>query len=80
MKRRIEITVETERVTLVKRRSLSAVVWCERCGRRALMVTPEEAARLDGSTAREIFRRVESGSLHFTETPEGELLVCRGSL
>ena len=80
MKRRIEITVETQRVTLVNRRSVAATAWCERCGARSLLVSAEEAARLAGVTAREIFRRVETDALHFAETPEGELLVCRDSL
>jgi hypothetical protein len=76
LKRRVEITVETERVLLVRGRSVSYTAWCEGCGARVRMVTAEEAARLSGLSTREIFRRVEAGALHFAETPEGELLVC----
>ena len=80
MKRRVEITVETERVLLVRGRSVSVTGWCPGCDSRVRMVTPDEAARLLDLSAREIFRRVEGGALHFAETPEGELLVCRESL
>lgn len=80
MKRRVEITVETERVLLVRGRSVSYTAWCPGCDARVRMVTAVEAARLSGSSAREIFRRVERGALHFAETPDGELLVCPDSL
>jgi hypothetical protein len=29
---------------------------------------------------RAIYRRVEAGELHFTETPEGQLLICLNSI
>ena len=80
MKRRVEITVETERLLLVRGRSVSVTAWCAGCGARVRMVTAGEAARLSGLSAREIFRRVEAATLHFTETNEGELLVCPDSL
>ena len=79
MKRRVEITVETERVLLVRGRSVSFTAWCPGCGARVRMVTAAEAARLSGLSAREVFRRVEGGGLHFAETAEGELLVCPDS-
>jgi len=44
------------------------------------MVTPEEAAALAQTTTRDIYRRVEAGELHFTERPEGALLLCLNSL
>ena len=44
------------------------------------MVTPDEAAALTETSARAIFRRVESGELHFVETDKGALLVCRNLL
>jgi hypothetical protein len=80
LKRRVEITVETERVLLVRGRTVSYTAWCTGCGARVRMVTAGEAARLSGITTREIFRRVERDALHFAETPEGELLVCPDSL
>jgi hypothetical protein len=40
------------------------------------MTVPENAAQLLGITPREIYRRIEAGSLHFTEGANGSLLVC----
>jgi len=44
------------------------------------MFTPEVAARLASVSQRTIYRWIEAGSLHFTETPDGGLLVCQASL
>jgi hypothetical protein len=44
------------------------------------MLNVDEAARFIRSTSRAIYRRVEANQLHFTETPEGGLLVCLNSL
>ena len=44
------------------------------------MVIPETAATNCATTAREIYRRIENGELHFLETPAGELFVCCPSL
>lgn len=79
-KRRLEITFERERLLVVSRRRVSVTAWCEGCGRRALLTTPEGAAELSGLTARAVYRRVEEGSVHFTETADGMLLVCLDSL
>ncbi|MCA1636122.1 MAG: hypothetical protein LC802_21140 [Acidobacteria bacterium] len=79
-KRRIEITVERQRIVLIKRRTPSTPVWCETCAERPLMLTPDEAARLLDMTERDIYRRVEARQVHFTETAGGRLYVCGSSL
>ena len=78
-KRRIEITVERQRVTFLRRKG-AAHGWCGACGREVCMVTPDEAALLAGLTARTIYRRVEGGSVHFDEAADGTLLICCNSL
>lgn len=81
MKRRIEITVETQRVTLVGRRDITVTAWCEPCGARSTHAPPEEAARRAHTTPRAVYRCLEAGSLHFTEDAPGEPpLVCLKSL
>jgi hypothetical protein len=80
MKRRIEITFETRRVLVVGGRTVSAAGWCGACGERVRLVTAEEAARLACVTTRVIYRRVEAGQLHFIESQDGLLLICRHSL
>lgn len=81
MKRRTEITITTDRLVIVRcQRSASFAAWCESCVRPAPMLNVDEAARLIRSSSRAIYRRVEANQLHFTETPEGGLLVCLNSL
>ena len=44
------------------------------------MLMPDEAAALAQSTARDIYRRVETRELHSIETDDGALRVCVNSL
>jgi hypothetical protein len=53
---------------------------CDECDARTLMVTAEQAAVITGIRTRVIYRWVESGMVHSTETPDGETLVCLDSL
>jgi len=80
LKRRIEITVEEQRVVLVSNRKVLVAAWCGSCGLRSTFISPAEAARLAGMSAREIYRRIEADDLHSLDTEDGDLLVCRNSL
>jgi hypothetical protein len=40
------------------------------------MVSPETAAALLGITPREVYRRVETGAIHFIEIEGVKLLIC----
>jgi hypothetical protein len=79
-KRRIEITVEKRRLVVLSQPNHSVHAWCETCGAQVLMVTPDEAAQLCQVSTRTIYRRIETGPLHFTETETGFSLVCLQSL
>jgi len=79
-RRRIEITVETDQVLVVKKPGRAVSAWCGECNRRVRMATAEQAALLAGVSTRQLYRWVEASKLHFTETPEGLLLVCLDSL
>jgi len=79
-KEKIVITVETFRRTVVRFPRKEIFAFCEQCRDEVLMLAPDEAGRFRQTSAREIFRRVEAGELHFLETNEGSLLVCRESL
>jgi hypothetical protein len=77
--KRTRITVETERLLLIRRRqSLFAV--CKACGDEVRLVNVEDASAVAGVSALSIYRLVESGTLHHAETASGELLVCAESL
>lgn len=79
-KRRTEITIETDEVTVIRRRRNLARAWCARCAAPVEMVTTEQAAVLTGVSLRRVFRQVEADLLHYTETPDGSLYICLNSL
>ena len=74
MKRRTEITVETERWFVVSRRR--RIAWCANCQRHVEMLNVDDAALFAHVKSVTIFRWAESGALHSSETPEGLLLIC----
>jgi excisionase family DNA binding protein len=78
--RRTEITIETDRVVVIKKRKASILAWCPACAGQVQMVTPDEAAVIARVSSRTIYRWVEAGKLHFAETAEGFLLICPQSL
>ena len=57
-------------------RTVAAVCGECACG----MLTLEEAVAVAGEDSRELYRRVEAGTLHAAETPERLLLFCLNSL
>jgi predicted site-specific integrase-resolvase len=44
------------------------------------MISPEHAARIAGVSTRTIYAWLESGKVHFLDTPEALLLICLDSL
>ena len=78
MKRRIEITVETDQRFIIRGPGGTFPLWCKECAGQ--VITPEEAMAATGLSSRTIHRLVETGAVHFTETPEGLLTMCLPSL
>ncbi|HYW72616.1 MAG TPA: hypothetical protein VE961_16455, partial [Pyrinomonadaceae bacterium] len=74
------VTVESRERTTIRRGARQVIAWCDQCGADVPLVTPNEAAEMAGTVARAIFRRVESGKVHFTEAGKGGLLICAQSL
>jgi len=79
MKKQTKIIIETHQVQIIRRGKPPVRAWCLECSAIVPMLTPEEAAALAQVTTRTIYRLAEAGELHFTETPEGMLLVCPDS-
>ncbi|MEW6211903.1 MAG: hypothetical protein AB1631_26340 [Acidobacteriota bacterium] len=79
MKKRTEMTIETERLLVVRNRP-RAVMWCQQCRNEVTMLTVDQAALMTGVRSLMIYRLVETGDLHFVENSEGILLVCLRSL
>jgi len=79
-RRVIEITIETRQVTIIRRRQSTVYAWCAACAEVVEMVTAEQAAVVLGQSVRAIYRQVEQGRLHFTETAEGRIRLCFNSV
>ncbi len=73
-KRRTEIVIETRQLIFLKRIQSAAISFCAECGSE--MLKPETAAFFSQIGTREIYRRVENGTIHFIEERDGSLLVC----
>jgi hypothetical protein len=80
MRRRTVVTLETNRVLVFRRRGGPILAWCEACARQVQMLTPDEAAVLSHSSPRAIYRQMEAGKVHFTETADGRTYICLSSL
>jgi hypothetical protein len=80
MPRTVEITIETERVTSVTRRLYAVELWCDECGKLAIMITADQAAAVSGCGLREVFRRLSLGLIHFSEEADGQIWICISSL
>jgi phosphosulfolactate phosphohydrolase-like enzyme len=74
------IMVETWRKTIIRQPAPPIFARCEQCGIETEMFSPEEFARRQKTTARLVYRRIESGDCHFVETEDGALLVCGWSM
>jgi hypothetical protein len=79
-KRSAEITVETDEIVVLKGSAGAVRLYCPACGGDVLMISPEQAARIAGVSARTVSACVESRKIHFSKTSEGLLLVCPDSL
>lgn len=80
VKRRTETTIEAHEFWVARRPREPSAAWCGECATDAVMLPPEDAARLTNVTPRMIYRWVEAGRIHFTETGGGGLLVCLASM
>lgn len=78
--RTTEIIIEADEISVERRAPAPVLRRCEACAIDVEMVTPEIAAFLCGTTARNVYRLIESGAAHFIETPGGELLICANSI
>jgi|SRR5215470_5459364 len=79
-KRRTGIAFELEQILVVRRRNGSVAGWCSGCAGDVVMVTPDEAASITSATTRGLYRMVDAGKIHFTETESGLIRLCLPSL
>ncbi len=84
MKRRTEITIETDRIFIVRRsvvypnpeRQPQPLTWCLECAEQVMPLTPDEAASHFHISYFALFELIESSMVHYIETASGQLLFC----
>jgi hypothetical protein len=77
--RRTEITVETDRVLIIRRRR-TLRAWCQECGGEVEMVSLAEEQALTEVSGQEFHESAETHRWHFAEDREETCLVCLESL
>ena len=78
-RKRTQITIETNRVLII-RRMRSSRAWCQECGCEVDVVGLEEASVLTGMTQPALRKRVDGEKWHFSHSSEGALLICLDSM
>ncbi len=77
--KRTEITVETDRVLII-RRSRSIRGWCPACSCEVDMVGLREAEAVTGLTGQALRDCGRTGRWHVAQGPDGGWLICLESL
>jgi hypothetical protein len=73
IRRTTNILVKTKRKFVI-RQSSEEILSCGLCGKQ--MITAQTAALLHDISTRDIYRFVEEGKVHFTETDSKLIFVC----
>jgi hypothetical protein len=79
VKRRIEITIEIDRVMILNGRG-RAEEWCALCDRRVWMISAEEAAAFAHVSINTISGWIDLKLIHAKRSSDGRLVVCLDSL
>jgi hypothetical protein len=74
--KRTEITIETDRVLIIRRRRVLRA-WCQECGHEVEMVDPREAQAI---TAVRGLPLRDCAQWHVAQSQEGTGLICLDSL
>lgn len=75
-----EITIEATESVTIRRSAGSVRPVCIACEPAGEMLTLNEACALSRMGARNLFREIEAGRLHFHETESGSIFICLHSL
>lgn len=79
MKRRTEITIEIDRVTVISSEGHQQN-WCEACSANVEMVALDEAVKIAGTTMQALSRMARAGAIHVRQAADGMPLICLDSL
>ena len=72
--RRIEISVERQEISVLRRNRQAVIQFCKQCGAKVEMLTVESARAITGMTPRMLYRSIEAENVHFVESSEG--MIC----
>jgi hypothetical protein len=78
IKRKFEMLIATRRRYTILRSSPDETTACPECGEPMLAIG--QAAAFFGVKQRAIFKIIETGSPHFSESKVGEVMICLPSL
>ena len=76
VRRRIQITVETESVLVLRRHAAPCRAWCAGCFATTTFAPFAQVCELTASDAATVRRLLAAGRLHLIEAPDGSPLVC----
>ena len=79
-KRTTRITVETERLLVIRRSKNVIEGWCTQCGEHSNFIAVDEAAAVAGVSERTVFRWAEADAIHLLETSGGKAMFCLNSI
>jgi hypothetical protein len=78
-KKRTEITVETDRILIIRRRRVIRG-WCQECGAEVDLVTLQDAGAIAKMSLAALQDRPQAQALHFCQGLDGAPLICLESL
>lgn len=78
IERKFESVIETKKRYVIRQFTSVNLTVCAECGE--IMLTIEQSAKLLSINQRRIFKIIETGASHFTETEAGALMICVDSL
>ena len=79
-KRTACITIETERLLVIRRARGSIESWCQACNAQSNFIAVDEAAAVAGVSERTVFRWAEADAIHLLETGDGKARFCLNSI
>jgi hypothetical protein len=79
-KRTTRITIERDRVWIIRQYGPFARAWCENCGTEVEVVNVEQAKTLAGATSEDVHSWTRSTNLHVSHVSDKEVRICLHSL
>ena len=79
-KRRIEISIETHEIKIIRIRGGGINGFCRKCSAETSLFSPEEIAQFLKIPVIDVNRDIDSGKFHLTETDGETTLICGDSL